>query len=134
VTKAAKPPATVADFFAALDSPLKPAIRATCNAIGAASPKISEGIKWNAPSYFVGADQYFATVNLHPRGKPTEHVMVVLHRGAKVKKGSVTVDDPSELIEWLSPDRGAVRFKTLAEARKHASALKAIVRQWITQL
>ena len=131
---AAKPPVSVDAFFAELSHPLKPALRALCRAIPGASPAIGEGIKWNAPSYFVGRDQFFATANIHARGKADETVLLVLHRGAKPKGGRVTLADPDGLIEWLSPDRGAVRFASLTEVRKRTPALQAVVRQWITQL
>jgi hypothetical protein len=123
-----------ADFFAALDHPLKPALRAVCSAILGASPAIGEGVKWNAPSYFVGGKAYFATANIHTRGKSPATVLVILHRGAKARAGRVALQDPEGLIEWLGPDRGAVRFTSLAEVRRKAPAFKAIVRQWIMQL
>ncbi len=128
------PPKTVKEFFAALEHPLKPALRAVCTTILGAESRVSEGIKWNAPSFHVGEEQYFATANIHTRGREGATVLVVLHRGAKAKAGRVAVNDPAGLIEWLSPDRGAIRFSSAADVRTKRPALAAIVRQWITQL
>lgn len=129
-----KPPASVADFFAALDHPLKPALQATCRAIRDADPSIVEGIKWNAPSYRVGDGEFFATVNIHPPGKPNQNVLVILHRGAKARAGSVRVADPSGLLEWLGADRAAIRLANASAVRKARPALQALVREWIGQV
>lgn len=128
-----RPPSTVEEFFAGISHPLTPTLRAVCAAILSASPAVVEGVKWNAPSFHVG-EQYFATANIHARGKTGETVLLVLHRGAKAKPGRVKVDDPEGLIEWLAADRGTVRFHSEVEVRLRASALQAVVRQWITQL
>ncbi|MCL4866281.1 MAG: DUF1801 domain-containing protein, partial [Gemmatimonadales bacterium] len=127
-------PATVAALFQALDHPLKGALRAACAAIRAADPSIVEGIKWNAPSYRVGEGEFFATANIHARGKQGETVLIILHRGAKARGGKVSVADPDGLIEWLGADRGAIRFADAAAVRRGTSSLQAIVREWIQQV
>jgi hypothetical protein len=129
-----KPRASVADFFAALDHPLKPALQATCRAIRDADPGIVEGIKWNAPSYRVGDGEFFATVNIHPPGKANQNVLVIMHRGAKARAGSVRVADPSGLLEWLGADRAAIRLANASAVRKARPALQALVREWIGQV
>lgn len=130
----ARPPATVDDFFSALSHPLKSTLSALRTAIRGASRDVREAIKWNAPSFYIGAEQFFATTNIHARGKPDEHVLLILHRGAKTKNGRVAVSDPDALLEWLSPDRAAVRFYSAADFRKKKSALQTAIREWITQL
>ncbi len=130
----ARPPATVDDFFAQLSHPLKGALDALRKTILGASNEIGQAVKWNAPSFFVGSDQFFATANIHGRGKKDETVLLVLHRGVKAKKGRVAIDDPDGLLEWLSPDRAAVRFQSVREVRKKAPALQAVIRSWIRQL
>lgn len=131
---APKPPPTVAAFFSELDHPLKAALKAACTAVHTADPTIEGGIKWNAPSYRVKGGDYFATVNIHPRGKPGEAVLIILHRGAKARAGKVEVADPEGLVEWLGPDRGAVRFTSAAAVRQARSALQALVQEWIAQV
>ena len=129
-----RPPATVDAFFADLTHPLKSALSAVRAAILGADASIAEGVKWNAPSFYVGAQQYFATANIHARGKTGETVLIVLHRGAKAKRGRVVLEDPKGLVEWLSPDRGAIRFTSLADVRGKTPALQAVLRQWIAQV
>jgi hypothetical protein len=119
----------------ALDHPLKPALQLVRVTILGASPKITEGIKWNAPSFRV--KEYFATVNVYRKARTPDCVLVILHLGAKVRgKGAALpeIDDPAGLLEWLSKDRAAVRFAALKEAKAGQPALRAIVRQWITFL
>jgi hypothetical protein len=128
------PPANVDAFFADLRHPLKSALKAVRAAILGADESIAEGIKWNAPSFYVGREQYFATANIHARGKAAETLLIVLHRGARAKSGRVVLQDPAGLVEWLSPDRGAIRFTSLAEVRRKTPALQAVLRQWIAQV
>src|SRR5262245_35945740 len=92
-----------------LDHPLKPALEAVRAIILGVSPKISEGIKWNSPSFRV--QEWFATINIRK-----DAVHVILHLGAKVKDnstGGLTIDDPAGLLEWLAKDRAAVKFSDL---------------------
>ncbi len=98
--------ATVDDFMRALDHPLKAEIDAVRKIIVAASPRIEEGVKWNAPSFRAG--EWFATINLRSKG----FVHVILHLGAKVGHDATTrmrAADPAGLLEWLAKDRAAIR-------------------------
>lgn len=117
----------VDDFMQKLDHPLKKEFEAVRAIILGASPKISEGIKWNAPSFRV--DEYFATFNLRKK-----EVLVILHLGAKVRDNStagLAIDDPSKLLEWLAKDRAAVRFRDMKAVKSGKAAFEKIVRQWI---
>ena len=120
----------VDEYLRKLDHPRKPDIEAVRSIILGASPKISEGIQWNSPSFRVG--EWFATMNLRK-----SDVMVVLHLGAKVKDDSTAkkdVTDPNGLLEWLSSDRAIVRFADLKSIRANRKAFAAVVRQWIAHL
>ena len=75
-------------FMAALHHPLKSDIEAVRRIILAASPKITEGIKWNSLSF--RTDEYFATVHL----RATDAVRLVFHRGAKVKRPARVRSEP----------------------------------------
>jgi hypothetical protein len=116
------------------EHPLESALVALRKGILAASPKVKEGVKWNAPSFYVDDERYFATASIHARGKPAETVLLVLHRGAKAKSGRVAVKDPASLLEWLGTERAVVRFESLADVRAKLPALQRIIRAWITQL
>ena len=52
-------------FMAMLEHPAKDAIELLRSAILASDPSITEGIKWNAPSFKV--QEYFATINLRAK-------------------------------------------------------------------
>ena len=123
---------SVDGFLAALDHPLKSALALIRSAILGASPRVEEGIKWNAPSFRAG--EWFATVNIHPKAG-LDSVLVVLHLGAKARGVVVprpAIPDPEGLLEWLGKDRAVVRLRSLKEARAAKAPLQAIVRAWIT--
>jgi hypothetical protein len=77
---ATKAPDSVEAFMAGLEHPLKPAIEAVRALVLGVDPAVSEGIKWNAPSF--RTSKWFATLNLRARGGE-ERVWLVLHPGAK---------------------------------------------------
>ncbi len=85
---------TVDAFLARLDHPLKPEIEAVRAIILGADPRITESIKWNAPSFAL--TEHFATFEL----RPVETVQVVFHTGAKVRPGrsGIAIDDPAGLL------------------------------------
>jgi len=52
----------VSELMRQLEHPLKPEIEAVRRIILGADAQIREGIKWNAPSFYI--NEYFATVNV----------------------------------------------------------------------
>jgi hypothetical protein len=121
----------VGEFMRKLEHPLKPEIEAVRRIILGADAQIREGIKWNAPSFYI--NEYFATVNA--RGvSGRECVLIIFHRGAKVKDHSaegLEIKDPTGLLEWLAEDRCAVKFYDMSEVNSKKAALEDIIRQWI---
>ncbi len=118
---------TVDEFLRKLDHPLRAALEAVRAVILGADARISEGIKWNAPSFRTG--EWFATINVRK-----DEVLVILHLGAKVKDDSTAgmkITDPGGILEWLSGDRAAVRFRDLKAVSSGKEAFASIVRQWI---
>lgn len=131
-TTPAKPPehddsAAVDALFAALDHPLKPLVAAIRKAILEADKTITEGIKWNSPSFYCAG--WFATVNVRGgRG-----LLVVLHHGAKVRADATprkTIKDGAALLHWHSADRASVGFGSAEEFADKRDAFVAIVKQW----
>ncbi|MGH7150286.1 MAG: DUF1801 domain-containing protein [Planctomycetota bacterium] len=120
----------VDEFLRKLEHPLKPALEAVRRIILAADAGIREGIKWNSPSFHY--KEYFATAGLSPKN----FVLVVFHRGAKVKDnaGEMRIDDPAGLLEWHAKDRCSARFRDLEDVDSKESALRDIVRRWIRQM
>jgi hypothetical protein len=89
-------------LVAALAHPLKRTLEAARRAILTADPAITEGVKWNSPSFY--CQGWFATINSR---KPTQ-IDVVFYCGAKVRADSTVkelIDDPERLLTWPSKDR-----------------------------
>lgn len=97
----------------------------------AIDPRITEGVKWNSPSFYCNG--WFATANLRNK----DAIVVVLHLGAKVKDNSTAglrIDDPSGILQWAATERALVRFGSAAEFKAKNAAFRAIVRQWVGAL
>jgi hypothetical protein len=115
-------------FLDALDHPRKPEILALRRIILGADPTITEGIKWNAPSF--RTSEWFATFHLRAKAG----VQVILHFGAKVRDKSgarAAIADPESLLAWLGDDRASATFGDLAEVEAKQSAFAAVIREWI---
>ena len=114
-------------FLKELEHPFKREILALREILLGADPSISEGIKWNAPSFRTA--EYFATFNLRAKGK----VQIILHLGAKKRDNTaeVTIADPETLLEWLATDRAAAGFSDLNDIEAKQSAFAQVIRQWI---
>ncbi|MBX3196540.1 MAG: DUF1801 domain-containing protein [Labilithrix sp.] len=123
----AKPTASVEAFFSALSHPFKLGIEELRAAILASDPAITEHIKWNGPSFCFGGDDR-VTFRLPPKGG----LQLILHRGAKSKDAKgFAFADPSELIEWVAPDRGVVTLTSLADVRAKKKTLVSLVNAWM---
>lgn len=118
-------------FFSTLKHPHTDALRALRQVILDADPAITEGIKWNVPSF--QTTEYFAT--LHVRTK--KGIGVILHFGAK-KRADLTaraeIKDDTSLLTWLADDRAVVAFADLKDVKAKKPAFTAIIRQWIDYL
>lgn len=115
----------VGGFLASLDHPHKPAILAVREII-LGTPGVTEGIKWNAPSF--RTTEWFATFHLRAKAG----VMVVLHLGAKVRdRDALTIDDPDGLLNWLGKDRASVTFADEADVAAKRDAFAVLIRRWI---
>lgn len=115
-------------FLAALDHPFKPEILAARQILLGAAPGISEGIKWNAPSFRTSED--FATFHLRAK----DGVQVILHPGAKRRDVTITIADPASLLQWLAKDRASVKFRDLSDVEAKRPAFEDVIRQWIAQV
>jgi hypothetical protein len=127
-TKKAAPPESVDAYLAASDHPQKPALVELRELTLSADPSITDGIKWNVPSF--RTTEWFATY--HVRLK--QGVGVILHLGAKKRNAKLNVSDPSGLLQWLADDRAMVVFDDLADVKRKKRAYIALIREWIRQL
>ena len=124
----ASAPENVETFLASLDHPFKPEILALRQIILAVDPSITEGIKWNAPSF--RTSEHFATMHLRAK----DGVQIILHLGAKTRDDTtagVVIADPESLLAWVAKDRASVTFRDLNDIDARRSAFAQIIRQWI---
>jgi hypothetical protein len=92
-----------------------------------ADQRITEGIKWNAPSFYCYG--WFATFHLRAKSG----IQVVLHHGAKVR-GDTTLSsimgDASHLLTWPSKDRAVISFVSIEDFESKREAFRTIIKQW----
>jgi hypothetical protein len=120
----------VDEFLRKLDPRHKRIVEAIRSTVLSVDSDITEGIKWNSPSFY--CDGWFATANV--RGK---EVVVVLHKGAKVKDNSTSgmrIEDSAGLLEWAAKERALARFSSLEDFAAKGAAFKSVVSQWIKQM
>jgi uncharacterized protein YdhG (YjbR/CyaY superfamily) len=121
-SKKSKPKLTDAEqvelYMDKLEHPLKKEIEAVRKIIKDASNKITERIKWNAPSYFYQEDM----VTFHVR--PNHHVHLVFHH-------SENVNIKSALPEGDYKDRRMIYLRNMQEIKKHKKELQQIISQLI---
>jgi uncharacterized protein YdhG (YjbR/CyaY superfamily) len=120
--------AAVVAYLRDLEHPLKKEIEAVRRIVLGASPAISEGVKWNAPS-FRTQKEWFATFNM----RASDDVQLILHRGAKVRAGqkALKIADPKGLMKWLGKDRAMVTLGAGRDIPANRAAFEAIVRAWV---
>ena len=111
-------PDAVDAYMERLDHPLKAEVQAVRDLIKGVDSRITEQVKWNAPSFSYKG--YLATFNL----RPTHHVHLVWHNGA-------ILQDPAGLLEGRYPDRRMTYFTSMAEVEAKRPAMEALVRQWV---
>lgn len=132
-TPPAKKPTAAADveaFLASLEHPFEREVLALRQLILGVDPRISEGIKWNAPSF--RTSEWFATFQLRAK----DGVQLILHLGAKKRPGTEGLElaDPASLLEWLGPDRASVKFRDLKHVEQTRAAFVELIRQWIDRV
>ena len=112
-------------FMSGLDHPSKEGIERLRTAILDSNDRITEHVKWNAPS-FCYASEDRVTFRLYPE----DRAQLVFHRGAKIKDdaGSFTFHDDTGLLRWVATDRAVVALRD-AEARQRD--LVSVVNRWV---
>ena len=93
-------------------------------------PRITEEVKWNAPSFKL--EDHFATFRLHP----PKGIQLILHTGAKAKSNSrhFVVADPEGLLAWPATDRSVLTIASAEELCVYKAQVQGILKQWVAQL
>ncbi len=128
MARAASESAGVEIWLAACRHPLHEVIQALRTTLTSLSPQVGQAIKWNAPSFHTS--EHFATLHL----RDPAAIQVILHRGARPRKGQVRIDDPHGLLDWRGTERAILRFASVEEAERKRADFEAIVRQWMAQV
>ena len=108
----------VDEFMDKLEHPLKAEMEAVRSIIKNANKKISERIKWKAPSYHYQED--IVTFN----GWATENVHLVFHH-----PGIVKIESP--ILEGNYPTRRMVYFTGMDDVKKKKKELKNVLNQLV---
>lgn len=113
--------ACVEEYMKKLKHPFKEEIESLRIIIRGANSKISERIKWNAPSYYYKED----LVTFNPRA--TKHVHLVFHHAE-------VVNIVSPLLEGDYKDRRMVYLKNMNEVNANKPEIVRIMNQLVDKL
>jgi hypothetical protein len=115
-------------YLATLEHPMRDLVIALRAVILEADASITDGVKWNAPSF--RTRDWFATTHLRMK----TGIGLILHFGAKknaIADSGVAVPDPQGLLDWLAKDRAMILFRDRDDLARKAPALQALLREWI---
>jgi len=108
------------NLMLAVNHPLKAEIEELRKIIKAASEKISERIKWNAPSYYYIKDM--AAFNLHQE-KFVQIIFIFYNENMIAESGG--------LLEGKWKNRREARFYSKEDIKNKRSNLEKVVREWV---
>ncbi len=111
----AKKQPTVDEFMSKLEHPFKSEVEVLRAIIKGVDPRITEQIKWNAPSYRF--TDYICTFQLHA----TQHVHLVFHNPA-------IASIPSPILEGDYVDRRMAYFTSMDDVHAKRAALEQVVK------
>jgi hypothetical protein len=111
----------VSDYMKKLKSPLKAEMEAVREIILSADDRITESIKWSAPSFFYKDNM----CTFNPRA--TKAVTLVFHKGAIIK-------DDNGLLLGDAKEARTAKFKDMDDIKANAAKLKKVVKSWIKEM
>lgn len=114
-----KPILSVEEYMSRLEHPLKAELNVLRATIKNTDSRLTERIKWNAPSYYIHDD--LLTFNLHL----AKQIRLILHHPAIVKV-------ESQILEGNYPDRRLIYFNSAEEIESKRSELERILKEYIT--
>jgi uncharacterized protein YdhG (YjbR/CyaY superfamily) len=114
--------AQVNEWMDKLDASFKPSINAVRKIIKAASAKLNERIKWNAPSYYYNED----IVTFGPT-KAKDKIILVFHHPDIVKIRS-------ELLQGNYKNRRLVYLNSMKEVKDAQKELERIIKESVAMI
>jgi hypothetical protein len=105
-------------WFATYQNPLKPLVQAVREVILDTDPRMSEAIKWKAPTFIYKGN----LASFYP--KSAKHVSLMFHTGA-------ALPDPTDLLEGEGDTSRVARFMDADDLAAKTQALQGLVRAWI---
>lgn len=112
----------VNDWMDKLDASFKPSINAVRKIIRTAAAKLTERIKWNAPSYYYKED----IVTFGPT-KVKDKIILVFHHPGIVKIRS-------ELLQGTYKDRRLVYLNSIKEIKDAQKELEIIIKESVAMI
>ncbi len=112
--------AVVDAYMRDVDHPFKAEMEAVRAIILSASPKLSERIKWNAPSFFYKED----LGAFHPRATEYAHLILLFPDG-------MGIPAKNSLLEGKEKDRREAKFYSLADVETKKAQLTKLVKGWV---
>jgi len=112
----------VNDWMDKLDASFKPSINAVRKIIRTAAAKLTERIKWNAPSYYYKED----IVTFGPT-KVKDKIILVFHHPGIVKIRS-------ELLQGTYKDRRLVYLNSIKEIKDAQKELERIIKESVAMI
>jgi hypothetical protein len=118
----------VLNFLDKLDHPLKEGIVELRKIILKSNVKLTEHIKWNAPSFCVDGED-----RLTMRLFPPKNIQLIFHRGAKVKvqPKQKLVSGHLSFLKWPANDRAVATFNNLQDVKGSETEIRELVNEWI---
>lgn len=107
-------------WFETYDNPQKDLVQAVRRVMLEADPRISETIKWQAPTFMYKGN----LASFYPRS--TKHVSLMFHTGA-------SLPDPTGLLEGEGETSRVAKFLDAADLEVKTEALRGLVAAWVEQ-
>ena len=108
----------VDEWFDRYQNPQKPLVDAVRRAVLDADPRVTETIKWQAPTFVYKGN----IASFFPKAKA--HASLMFHTGA-------SLPDPEGLLEGEGDTSRVAKFADAADLERKREALQGLVRAWI---
>ncbi len=105
-------------WFESYANPQKPLVQAVREVILTADDRITEAIKWKAPTFMYRGN----LASFYPRSK--QHVSLMFHQGA-------ALPDPDGLLDGEGDTSRVAKFTSAEDLDGKSDALRGLVAAWI---